>query len=129
MSKLLHLTLKKQWFDMIISGEKKEEYREIKPYWFGRLVRTSRSFNLDKLCERFKTDSPIAVKEDILITSSFHFMCPELIEFRNGYGKDAPSMIVECIKFGIGKGNKQLGAPDQNCFIFWLGDIIEIKNI
>ena len=28
----LHLTLKKQWFDMILSGEKTEEYRDIKPY-------------------------------------------------------------------------------------------------
>lgn len=29
--KTLHLVLKKRWFDMILSGEKKEEYREIKP--------------------------------------------------------------------------------------------------
>ena len=31
--KILHLTLKKKWFDLISSGAKKEEYREIKPYW------------------------------------------------------------------------------------------------
>lgn len=36
--KILHLTLKKKWFDMIASGEKTEEYREIKPYWWKRLV-------------------------------------------------------------------------------------------
>ena len=35
--RLLHLTLKKKWFDMILSGEKKEEYREMKPYWIARL--------------------------------------------------------------------------------------------
>lgn len=35
--KILHLTLKKKWFDMIASGEKTEEYREIKPYWNKRL--------------------------------------------------------------------------------------------
>jgi hypothetical protein len=34
----LHLTLKKNWFDLILSGEKKEEYREIKPYWEKRLI-------------------------------------------------------------------------------------------
>ena len=34
----LVLTLKKQWFDMILSGEKKEEYREKKPYWEKRFV-------------------------------------------------------------------------------------------
>ena len=33
----LNLTLKKKWFDMILSGEKKEEYREIKQYWRKRL--------------------------------------------------------------------------------------------
>ena len=32
----LHLTLKKKWFDMILLGEKTEEYREIKPYWIKR---------------------------------------------------------------------------------------------
>jgi len=30
------LTIKKKWFDMILSGEKKEEYREIKPYYNSR---------------------------------------------------------------------------------------------
>lgn len=36
--RILHLTLKKQWFDMIADGEKREEYREMKPYWHKRLV-------------------------------------------------------------------------------------------
>ncbi len=36
--KTLTLSLKKQWFDMIKSGEKKEEYREIKPFWEKRLL-------------------------------------------------------------------------------------------
>ena len=36
--KYLYLTLKKNWFDLILSGEKKEEYREIKPYWEKRLM-------------------------------------------------------------------------------------------
>jgi hypothetical protein len=35
--KILHLTVTKKWFDMIASGEKKEEYRGIKPYWETRL--------------------------------------------------------------------------------------------
>ena len=36
---ILHLTLKKKWFDLILSGKKTEEYREIKPYWEKRLKR------------------------------------------------------------------------------------------
>lgn len=35
--KILYLTLKKKWFDLIKSGQKTEEYREIKPYWEKRL--------------------------------------------------------------------------------------------
>ena len=35
--KTLKLTLTRKWFDMILRGEKKEEYREIKPYWEQRL--------------------------------------------------------------------------------------------
>jgi len=35
----LHLTLKRRWYDMIESGVKREEYREIKPYWNVRLGR------------------------------------------------------------------------------------------
>ncbi len=36
--RILHLTLNKKWFDMIVSDIKKEEYREMKPYWETRLI-------------------------------------------------------------------------------------------
>lgn len=36
-TRVLHLTLKKKWFDMIEAGEKKEEYREVKAYWLNRI--------------------------------------------------------------------------------------------
>ena len=36
--KILALTLKKRWFDKIESGEKPEEYRELKYYWVNRLM-------------------------------------------------------------------------------------------
>lgn len=35
--KILHLTLKKKWFDKIASGKKTVEYREVKPHWNTRL--------------------------------------------------------------------------------------------
>lgn len=37
--KVLHLTLEKKWFDMIRSGEKHQEYREIKPCWTKRIFK------------------------------------------------------------------------------------------
>ena len=36
--KVLSLVLEKKWFKKIVSGEKTEEYRKIKPYWASRLV-------------------------------------------------------------------------------------------
>lgn len=39
--KILTLSLKKQWFDKIKSGEKKEEYRELKEYWKKRLFESN----------------------------------------------------------------------------------------
>ena len=33
---MLVLPIKKKWFEMIVNGEKKEEYREIKPYYTTR---------------------------------------------------------------------------------------------
>lgn len=35
---MLILSIKKKWFDMILSGKKKEEYREIKPYYKSRFL-------------------------------------------------------------------------------------------
>ena len=37
-NKTLHLVLKRKWWDMIASGEKKEEYREANKYWAKRLL-------------------------------------------------------------------------------------------
>ena len=37
-NKTLHLVLKRKWWDMIASGEKKEEYRDANHYWAIRLL-------------------------------------------------------------------------------------------
>jgi hypothetical protein len=54
--KILRLTLYKQWFDKIASGEKKEEYRANKPYWKSRLLEK----NYDEVHFRngYNPDSP-----------------------------------------------------------------------
>lgn len=55
---VLHLTLKKKWFDMIASGEKVEEYREIKPYWTKRL---NKDFELVQFRNGYGHDKPMMV--------------------------------------------------------------------
>lgn len=75
---MLTLPIKKKWFDMILSGEKKEEYRDIKPYYKSRF---------EKL---FPFVGNVDYKEKIC--------------FRNGYSSNSPSLIAECsLRVGIGR--------------------------
>ena len=54
--KVLHMTLKKKWFDLILSSVKTEEYREIKPYWDTRL---SKEYDIIRFRNGYKKDSPV----------------------------------------------------------------------
>lgn len=70
---MLILPIKKKWFDMILSGEKREEYREVKPYYTKRLQKV---FNMvgDIPVDRMETQ----------------------IRFTNGYGYKVPAFIADC---------------------------------
>lgn len=59
--RVLHLTIKKKWFDMILSGDKTEEYREIKPYWQSRLF--NEKYTHVMFHNGYKSDSPKALFE------------------------------------------------------------------
>lgn len=107
--KVLKLTLKKQWFDMILSGEKKEEYRKVKPFWEKRLI-----FNYDELIDE------LGVVE---------FAEYDLVEFTHGYGNHRPKVTLECKGIEIGKGNPDWGAPLEDVFIIKLGNEVERKNV
>lgn len=75
--KILHLTLKKKWFDMIASGEKKEEYREIKPYWNKRL---NKKYDLIKFRNGYSKNSPtmlIELKEIVQSLGIIEWGAPE----------------------------------------------------
>jgi hypothetical protein len=53
---ILHLTLKKRWFEMIASGEKREEYREIKSYWTTRL--TNKKYDAVQFTNGYSKNAP-----------------------------------------------------------------------
>ncbi len=55
-AKILRLTLYKKWFDKIASGEKKEEYRENKPYWKARL--SKKNYDEVHFKNGYNPDSP-----------------------------------------------------------------------
>lgn len=114
--KVLVLSVSKQWFDMIVSGEKKEEYREIKTYWVTRLM----DIPEDWAC--FFNFIPVIVKGHFIDMPKFLKYVREYthVLFINGYGDDRPCVEkeIECIT--IGKPNKGW-CPDEflnkDCFI------------
>jgi hypothetical protein len=122
--KVLHLTLKRKWFDLIASGEKKEEYREVKPYWINRL--TWHEFHneikdLDTLITCVVSNSHSVPDQDVIKANFF-----ECIEFKNGYSKNAPKILVECKGIEVRGGEKEWGAePGKKYFVIQLGEIIK----
>ena len=54
--KVLDLVLKGEWFKMIASDEKKEEYREITPYWDRRL--DNKNYDVVRFRWGYETKSP-----------------------------------------------------------------------
>lgn len=103
---ILHLTLNKRWFDMIESGEKTEEYREQKEYWFARLMHY----------EYVERNNVAPLKR---YTGFKKF---DVVEFKNGYAKDARTMQFECKGIKIGWGKSDWGAePFKDYFIMELG--------
>mgnify|MGYP001545106248 FL=1 len=107
--KVLNLTITKKWFDMIASGEKKEEYRQDKPYWKQRFVKEG--YWHSQTCKDFET-----------------------IIFRNGYAKNAPTMEVECLGIKLkdltDMKDGWFDYPVLGCrvFVISLGKILSISN-
>lgn len=123
-TKPLHLTLKKKWFDMIRSGDKTEEYREIKSYWAARLF-----YRIPVPWGGFFTPLSDLAKDDYQFNGwkSFTGGAPvfnqfEFVQFRNGYAKDAPYILRKCLGIEIGEGRPEWGAePGKKYFVIKLG--------
>ena len=101
---MLILPIKKKWFDMILSGEKKEEYREIKPYY------TTRFLNSGHLIQMVDVLHP--EKEPKIVNNGSNWVI-----FRNGYSNDSLSFkaLVSVI---AGKGNPEWGAePGKEYYV------------
>lgn len=115
--KVLKLVVSKQWFDMIASGEKTEEYRIIKDYWAKRLLLVSSELEdpfskLDKdLSEKWDSISPEMAK--YCFNSPYYKTVPFThVLFINGYRKDSPRIEKEIESITIGKPKKGL-CPDK----------------
>ena len=88
----LHLILKKQWYDLIESGIKKEEYREIKNYWNARFI-----------------DGHVKIGGKLFKPSEIY------ITFQLGYNK-INCMHYECQELEIRQGKIEWGAEKNNTY-------------
>ncbi|KKL96445.1 hypothetical protein LCGC14_1844380 [marine sediment metagenome] len=70
---ILHLTLKRKWFDLIASGAKTEEYRECKTYWVKRL--RGRVYDEVHFRNGYRPDSPFMRVECLGISCiAYHYI-------------------------------------------------------
>lgn len=125
--KTLHLNLKRKWFDMILSGDKEEEYREIKKHWLDNLtimsIETLENYQKDDMCGLIRGFGCFGSKDD-------KFKIFDTITFSNGYKKDRPQFEIELKSIKIDTGNTRWGAiENEKYFVLELGNIIRRENI
>lgn len=123
-TKPLYLTLKKKWFDMIASGDKPEEYREVNMFWAKRL------------CNRIPTPhggflSPInsvLLGEDLSGWKKFTGGCSPFKEWdsvlfaNGGHFGDVPKQTKKFLGIEIREGRPEWGAePGKKYFVIKLG--------
>ena len=98
--KILHLTLKRKYFDAIAEGRKKTEYRKLSEYWKKRFTKPSK-FTRHQLMDIMRFDE---------------------VWFRNGYNPKNPFMRVEWLRLNLEKFEGEF------CFAIRLGKVLEIRN-
>lgn len=119
MGKTLILPLKKKWFDMIKAGIKKEEYREIKPYYIRKFIK------LDTLREDLLEYYKIGLDDGEIVgmEGELRLLSDKLykVVFTLGYPKaDDTERRLEFKnpRIQIGKGRKEWGAePGKIYFV------------
>lgn len=93
-----------EWFRMILSGEKREEYRDIKPYYTQRF-RTLGMLDVD--------GKPTGNEAEIVL--------------RNGYSANDPE--IKCrVKLRIGFGRREWGAPGKQTYILEIQELLDVRN-
>lgn len=114
---MLTLPIKKKWFDMIVSGEKKEEYREIKPYYDSRFMNAF-GFLLVGGQMIYGEAAPEEIRK----------LWPVPVVFRNGYSKDSPEVVCKCtLQFGKGKPEWD-AAPGNLYYVLKIEKVEEVRN-
>lgn len=121
--KTLYLPLKKEWYEMIERGEKREEYRECSPYWIQRLMH----YDYDGSPTGDHGVKPIS-SADAHVIDPFIIRENPYIDFKDfdavcfSYGYTERRMLWECKGITVGRGRPEWGAPDYEVFIIKLAN-------
>lgn len=118
----LHLVLKSKWYDMISAGIKREEYRDITPYWTKRISRfcsSCRDGGYYAKCPIVNTTG----NSNKSVCCNYNRVC-----FHRGY--TSTTMTFSVIGVHIGGGKKEWGAePSKEYYIIRLGaNITDFQN-
>lgn len=108
---MLTLPIRKKWFDMILSGEKKEEYREIKEYYETRFQNLFGAITIHPLYppDNFLNRSEFELLQGEAVPEEIRKDSIQEIIFRNGYSKDSKAIKASC-RLRIGKGRPEWGS-------------------
>ncbi len=120
--KVLYQPLKKEWYEMIEAGIKKEEYREIKPYYIPRFFedRLSRETIAGPLLDEFISDLRDSGNVE-QAADDFGLRLKDYDTVCFSYGYTKRRMLWEYKGITIGHGRPEWGAPDCKTFIIKLG--------
>ena len=105
---ILHIPIKREYFDAILSGEKTEEYRDFSPFWCSRLLN----------------------KNDAGEYESARLY--DIVRFRNGYEPDSPVMDVEYVRIFVDEyADAPSNATDEERLYFSivLGKVLSTSNV
>lgn len=118
MNKTLHLPLRKEWYEMLESLIKGEEYRGITAYWIQRLCVFSDGNRISK------SEAEFLENNKTFLYSAIYEGNIEYIKFTHvkfSYGYTKRTMTFEIKSITIGKGKPEWGAPTEEVFIIKLG--------
>lgn len=130
MSRILHITLKKKWFDMELSGEKPEEYRELKKHWLVRLVEFGGKVEqkqIDDILCAMRNNPNI---EEVMEHFNLKFKQYDIVHAVHGYGDHRPSFDAEFLSIEVRTGRPEWGAVEGEVyFVTKLGKILAKRNV
>jgi len=129
--KTLHLNLIKKWYSMTFSGVKKEEYREITPYWCARFILVEGVKMKKKWWDqKFKAEKNPKIKISKWVKESIELGAMTTVQydtttFSNGYSRNRPQFEIEFKGIEVKTGCEEWGAKkDKLYFVIKHGKVL-----